>query len=123
MPILIALAIGALAGAIAALCGVGGGIVMVPAFRYFLQMDQKMAVATSLAAIIATAVAATIPNASGSNRLIDWNVALAAGLGGAVVAYLASDWLKKLSNQTLEVIFAVVMIAVGFQMLWKAWRG
>ena len=70
----------------------------------------------------ATAVAATIPNASGSNRLIDWNVAVAAGLGGAVVAYLASDWLKKLSNQTLEVIFAVVMIAVGFQMLWKAWR-
>lgn len=121
MPILIALAIGALAGAIAALCGVGGGILMVPAFRHFLHLDQKTAVATSLAAIIATAVAATIPN--NANSLVDWKIALAAGAGGAVVAWLASDWLRKLSNQTLEIAFAILLLVFGANLLWKALRG
>lgn len=121
MPVLVALAIGAVAGVIAALCGVGGGILMVPAFRYFLNFDQKTAVATSLAAIIATAIAATIPNSG--NDLVNWKVALAAGAGGAVVAWLASDWLKKLSNQTLEIGFALLLLVFGANLLWKALRG
>ena len=121
MPVVIALAIGACAGVIAALCGVGGGVIMVPAFRHFLGMDQKMAVATSLAAIIGTAVAATLPNVA--NRFIDGKVALAAALGGAVVAWFAADSLKRFSNQTLEILFACVMILMGCQMLWKSLRG
>ncbi|MFM7180401.1 MAG: sulfite exporter TauE/SafE family protein [Verrucomicrobiales bacterium] len=121
MPILIALAIGAVAGAIAALCGVGGGILMVPAFRYFLQFDQKTAVATSLAAIIATSVAASIPNTA--NDLVNWKIALAAGAGGALVAWLASGWLVKLSNRSLEIGFAVLLLVFGANMLWKALRG
>jgi uncharacterized membrane protein YfcA len=46
------LAIGIVSGVIAALCGVGGGVVMVPAFVFFLKLPQKTAVATSLAIII-----------------------------------------------------------------------
>ncbi|MBK8091711.1 MAG: TSUP family transporter [Verrucomicrobiaceae bacterium] len=44
--ILKCLAIGVVSGIIAALCGVGGGVVMVPAFVLLLDMPQKTAVAT-----------------------------------------------------------------------------
>lgn len=120
MDLLLALLIGGAAGVIAALCGVGGGIVMVPAFIYFLKLDHKTAVATSLAAIVATAIAASIQNSR--NGFVDWRIALAAAAGGAIVATLASDWLRRLSTQSLQILFAVILILFGCQMLWKALR-
>ncbi|MBB5035947.1 hypothetical protein [Prosthecobacter dejongeii] len=41
--ILICLGIGILSGVVAALCGVGGGVVMVPAFLLLLDMPQSYA--------------------------------------------------------------------------------
>lgn len=118
--LILALTIGGAAGAVAALCGVGGGIIMVPLFVQFLGLDQKHAVATSLAAIIATSIAASMQNWKGG--LVDWNIALPAGIAGAVVAWFASDALKRFSNQSLQVIFAVLMIGVGVHMLLRALR-
>ena len=62
--LLTCLIIGAVAGTIAALCGVGGGVIMVPCYVAFLGMDQKNAVATSLMAIIGTALVASMKNHS-----------------------------------------------------------
>ena len=56
--ILLPLAIGLFAGVMAGLCGVGGGIVMVPAFAYLLWMEQKAAIATSMAVIVPTSLIA-----------------------------------------------------------------
>ena len=42
--VLTCLAIGVISGVIAALCGVGGGVVMVPAFVFLLKLPQKTAV-------------------------------------------------------------------------------
>ena len=53
--IAISAAIGIAAGLLGALCGVGGGIVMVPAFVAALGFEQKKAVATSLAVIVVIA--------------------------------------------------------------------
>jgi uncharacterized membrane protein YfcA len=38
-------------------------------------------------------------------------------VAGALVAWLAADALKHLSNRTLTVIFASVMITMGLRML------
>jgi uncharacterized membrane protein YfcA len=117
MNVLFALLIGAVGGVVAALCGVGGGVVMVPAFVYFLRMGQKAAVATSLAAIIFTALATSAKNQA--NGLIAWQVAVPAGVMGAIVGWFAADWLKNLSDVQLTRIFATLIIAVGIQM-WVA---
>ena len=109
------LLIGALGGAVAALCGVGGGVIMVPAFVYLLSLKQNVAAATSLAIIIPTAAAATIQNTK--NGLVDWRVFAGTVVGAVVVAYFAAPWLQKLSSDHLRRIFAIVMIAVGVQML------
>jgi uncharacterized protein len=114
MKLFIALLIGGISGVVAALCGVGGGVVMVPAFVYFLKMGQKAAVATSLAAIVLTAIATTVKNQS--NGLILWEVAVPAGIMGALVGWRAADWLKTLSDVQLTRIFATLIIVVGAQM-------
>ena len=111
----IAVLIGALSGVVAALCGVGGGIIMVPLFTAFLGLSQKQAVATSLAAIVLTALFASQKNSA--NQFVYWKIAGVAGVAGAVVAWLAADALKHLSNRTLTVIFASVMITMGVRML------
>ncbi|MEK0451724.1 MAG: hypothetical protein RL088_3992 [Verrucomicrobiota bacterium] len=113
-PILITLLIGALGGVMAALCGVGGGVVMVPAFVLLLKMSQKTAVATSLAAIVLTAMFTTAKNHV--NGFVHWRTALIAGAAGALVGWLGADWLKTLSDTTLKRFFATAIIVFGVQM-------
>jgi len=114
-PLLSSLLIGALAGVVAALCGVGGGIIMVPAFVMLLGLSQKAAVTTSLVAIVLAAIAASIRNHA--NGFIRWDIALPAGIAAGLVAWFAADLLKHLSNATLTRIFAVLLILIGIRML------
>lgn len=114
---LIALGIGLLAGVMAGLCGVGGGIVMVPAFVFLLGMEQKAAVATSMAVIVPTALMAMARFSQAG--LVQWNVFWPTAMGAVLTAWLATGWLRKLSNEQLTRIFAVLMIVVGITMLVK----
>jgi len=116
---ILALITGAISGIIAALCGVGGGIVMVPAFKGMLDLDQKQAVATSLAIIVPTALIATFRNATGSQPLVDWRIVLPAAIGACLAAFFAADWMRSLSNVTLSRIFALVLIGLGLKMLFS----
>jgi len=116
---IIAIAVGLAAGLLGALCGVGGGIVMVPAFVALLGLEHKQAVATSMAVIILTAIAATLSNTR-ANNLIDWKIVLIVGLASAVAAWFGSDLMRSLSNQALTRIFGVLLVVFGLRMLWKA---
>jgi len=117
-PIVIAALIGVAAGLLGALCGVGGGIVMVPAFVAALGLAHKQAVATSMAVIIVTALAATANNARHKD-MIDWKIVLVVGLVSAVAAWFGSDLMRSLSNHTLTRIFGVLLVLTGIRMLWK----
>lgn len=113
--ILTCLGIGIISGVVAALCGVGGGVVMVPAFVFFLALPQKMAVATSLAIIIPTALMATTQNAK--NDLVNWKVAAITAISASVFAYFGAGWLKSMSNETLTRIFGTILVVFGLRML------
>jgi uncharacterized membrane protein YfcA len=113
-----AILIGLVAGLLGALCGVGGGLVMVPAFIGLLGVEHKQAVATSMAVIIVTAVAATANNSKIAG-LIDWKIVALVGLASAVSAWFGSDLMRTLSNQTLTRIFGGVLLIFGARMLWK----
>jgi len=113
--VLTCLAIGVISGVIAALCGVGGGVVMVPAFVFFLKLPQKTAVATSLAIIIPTALMATTQNAR--SGFVDWKVALVTAISASIFAYFGAGWLKTMSNETLTRIFGTVLVIFGLRML------
>jgi hypothetical protein len=115
---LFSLAIGALGGVVAALCGVGGGVVMVPAFVLLLALPQKQAVATSLLVIIPTALMASIQNQK--NGFGDWKIAIAAAIGASLTAWFAADWLKQWSDEKLVRLFGAVLLIMGARMLFFA---
>jgi len=113
--ILACLAIGIVSGAVAALCGVGGGVVMVPAFVFFLKLPHKTAVATSLAIIIPTALMATTQNAK--HGFVEWKVAAITAVSASIFAYFGAGWLKSMSNETLTRIFGIILVVFGTRML------
>jgi len=115
--VIISLLVGSLAGLLGALCGIGGGIVMVPFFTGALNLTQKHAVATSLAVIVITAAVATVNNTS--NKLIDWRIVACAATGAALAAWFGSDLMQKLSNQHLTKIFGMTLVIFGVHMLFK----
>ena len=115
--LIIALLIGACAGAVAALAGVGGGILMVPAFKYFFDLDQKQAIATSAAVIVITALAISFQFAQ--DRLIHWQIFAFTAVGSAIVGFFVADRLKAFSTTALTRGFAILLILVGVKMLFE----
>lgn len=89
-------AIGAVSGLLSGLLGIGGGVVMVPAFVQLARIEVKSAIATSLVCVGAFAVPGTITHALQGR--VDWRVALALVIGvipgarvGAALTIRASD--------------------------------
>ena len=113
--ILIAFLVGALAALLGSLLGVGGGILMVPAFKGFLGLSMKQAIATSLAIMVVTASVSSLRYASAG--LIDWKIAGASALAALVSAYFGSELMKSLSAPQLRILFGVFLIMVGVYML------
>lgn len=65
--------VGLLAGSMSGLLGVGGGLVMVPAFHQMAKMSIKSAIGTSLVCVALFAIPGTITHAALGH--IDWRVA------------------------------------------------
>ena len=72
-------AIGLAAGLLSGLLGIGGGVLMVPAFTHFAHLSLKRAIATSLVCVGAFAVPGTITHALAGH--VDWRVAAALIVG------------------------------------------
>ncbi len=117
--IITSIGIGLLAGIIAGLCGVGGGVVMVPAFVLMLGMAQKTAVATSLAVIIPTALIATIQNSKNGLLVGQWKIIAITTIAAAIMAWYGSSLLTSLRNETLTRVFGLVLVVFGVRMLWQ----
>lgn len=115
--IFIGLGVGLAAGLVGALCGVGGGILMVPAFVLAFGMAQKSAVATSLAVVVVTASAGTANHWIKKTELIDWKLVAFTAVGAAVAAWFGTDLMRTISNQHLTKIFGTLLILVGIRML------
>jgi len=115
--LLTGLIIGTVAGLIGALCGVGGGLVMVPAFVMVLGMAQKSAVATSLAVIVVSSLSGTLNHMTSEEKLIDWRIVAVTAIGAALASWFGTDLMKTLSAPVLTRIFGVVLVVIGLRML------
>ena len=108
---------GVAGGFIAALAGVGGGIIFVPALALVLGLTQVVAEATSLLAIVPVAILGTWQQRrTGDVHLRD---ALIIGLGSIVTAVLAALVADALPQNVLRILFAVFMVFIAI----RIWRG
>ncbi|MEC9102666.1 MAG: sulfite exporter TauE/SafE family protein, partial [Pseudomonadota bacterium] len=121
--------IGAIAGVLAGLLGVGGGIVLVPAFFYAFQTlgftgDKLMqlCLATSLATIIVTSLRSL--QSHNKKGAVDWDILKTWGAGiaiGAVIGVIAASSLRSVA---LQALFGVLAMVIGLYLAFgkSEWR-
>ncbi|MFL5953955.1 MAG: TSUP family transporter [Gaiellaceae bacterium] len=107
--------IGLVAGFFGALFGVGGGIVIVPLLVLVCAFDQRRASATSLAAILAAAVAGTITYALHGE--LKPGAAAIVGLPAVAGVFLGAALQQRVPLDKLSYGFALVLAAVGIRLL------
>jgi uncharacterized membrane protein YfcA len=109
-----ALALGLLAGVFSGLLGVGGGLIMVPGMVLVLRTRQHVAHATSLAAIVPTAVAGVV--AFGKASAVDWRIGLLLAAGAIPGARIGAKTMQRIPAERLRVVFGVFVILVAIVM-------
>ncbi|HZB85357.1 MAG TPA: sulfite exporter TauE/SafE family protein [Gaiellaceae bacterium] len=103
--------IGIASGFLSALFGVGGGIVIVPLLVLLAGFDSRVATATSLAAILVTAIAGVTSFSLLDH--VDWDAAALVGVP-AVAGSLAGVRLQqRVSSRRLTLLFALFILAVA----------
>jgi hypothetical protein len=99
--------IGITAGGLSGLLGIGGGILMVPAFTGWIRLPIKHALATSLACVGVLAVPGTITHALLGN--IDWLFALPLCVGVIPGARLGAHLTINASDRTMRILVGSVL--------------
>lgn len=123
LPMLVLLLIiGGFAGVISGLLGVGGGIILVPAFFYAFgylgyggagHSDlMQICIATSLATIIFTSIRSVL--AHNRKGAVDWEILRSWAIGIAVGSVLGVLVVAHLHTHTLQAIFGVLALVVAF---------
>lgn len=120
------LIVGACAGVLAGMLGIGGGLILVPALAYSFQLQgiseahiMPLALGTSLGAIVLTAISSVI--AHQRHGAVQWpafrqllpGLLIGAALGATLASLFDSVWLRRL--------FGMFELLVAIQML-SAWR-
>ena len=118
--LLLAGAIGLVAGVLAGLFGVGGGILFVPTLTLVLGLTQIHAEASSLLAILPTAVAGAWRQRRYGN--VRWRPALILGLSAVIGVEAGVQIAEALPEHALRRLFGVLMLAVAAQLAWRTLR-
>jgi len=109
--ILLPITIGFLAGILAAIMGVGGGFLMVPAMIYLLGMPTVMVVGTSLFQIIFVTANITVLQAV-NNQTVDVVLAMLLLVGAVFGAQLGARASTRLQGEHLRSLLALVVLSV-----------
>jgi len=113
-------AIGATAGMLPGLLGIGTGVILVPAFTYFLGLPIKAAVASSLTSFCANAfISSSFKLAQG---FIDLNVALPICAGTLVGSNLGAALNKRFPSNGVKLIFGLLFSYVAVQFVVSFYR-
>jgi len=105
------LIVGVLVGILAAIMGVGGGFIMVPAMIYVLGMPTKVVVGTSLFQIIFVTAFTTMLHAT-TNFTVDIVLAVLLLVGGVIGAQVGTKIGLKMKAEQLRIWLAIMVLVV-----------
>ncbi len=112
---LLPLAIGALVGILAAIMGVGGGFIMVPAMIYVLGMPTNVVVGTSLFQIIFVTALTTVLH-SVNTQTVDILLAILLLFGAVIGAQAGARVGLRVKPEMLRALLALMVLAVCVRM-------
>lgn len=103
-----AAAIGVAAGCLAGLFGVGGGVLFVPALTLILGLTQRLAVGTSLLAVVIVSSVGTWRQRR--NGTIRWRAAAIMGTASIVTSLVGAHLSRELSAGVLRDAFSLLLV-------------
>jgi len=113
---------GAIAGTLAGLLGIGGGIIIVPVLALVFSAQKldpnvlmHVAIGTSLATIVITSLSSI--RAHQQHKAIDWSVFRTITPGIIVGGLLGAGMAKLIAGEHLRILFGVFMLFVAAQMI------
>lgn len=111
--------IGLMAGILSGLVGVGGGIIMVPLFVFFLGLTQHNAQGLSLAVMLPPVTFLAVYNYhnAGGGENIDWKIALIVATLFIVGGFFGSKLALLIDQRLLKRIFGVMMLIVAIKLI------
>jgi uncharacterized protein len=112
------LLLGVFVGLLAAIMGVGGGFIMVPALIYLLRVPTNVVVGTSLFQIVFLTAATTVLHAS-QNQTVDVVLAMLLMVGGVVGAQFGAVAGVRLKAEQLRFLLAALVLLVGLRFAWQ----
>jgi len=107
--------VGLLAGVLAGLLGIGGGVIMVPVMTLAFGLPPVVAKGTSLAVIVPTAIVGTWRNARARN--VDVRAASIVGVAGSASAAVGGVVSARLPDTAANVLFGLLLLAISARML------
>lgn len=113
--------VGVLAGLLAGIFGVGGGILIVPGLMWVLSMEQRRAHGTSLAAVLPISIAGLVPYLVAGN--VQWVKAGALVAGSLIGAVYGVKVLATIDKRKLAFGFATLMVLSAARLVWAPAAG
>lgn len=117
------LALGAFAGLVAGLLGVGGGLIIVPALAslfaargFTADSIMQLALGTSLATILFTSLSSTL--AHHRRAAVNWPIMLQLAVGIMLGGWLGGVLAEWMGGPLLAVVFGLFELSVAAQMVW-----
>ncbi|MGB3221569.1 MAG: sulfite exporter TauE/SafE family protein [Desulforhopalus sp.] len=117
-------AVGAIAGILAGLLGIGGGLVIVPMLVYVFalnnippELTMHLALATSMASIMFTSISSFM--AHHKRGAVRWNVVKRIVFGILTGTFLGSCFASAMSTNFLKVFFVIFLYFVSLQLLFN----
>ena len=108
--------IGLLAGIVSGLFSTGGGMILVPAFIYLLDVEDTKARGSSVFCILPMVITSSFFYYKGN--FIDWKIAFLCALGGAIGGYIGAKLLKKLPEKVMKIAFTILVLILFWFLDW-----
>jgi len=117
--LVILILVGLFAGALSGFVGVGGGIIIVPAMIYFMNMNQMQAQGVSLALLMLPVGVLGVMNYYKAGH-IQFNYVFIIAVGFVLGNYFGSKYALRVPEHKIKFLFSLLMLYVAVQMLWKS---
>ncbi len=119
-PLLARLFTGGVAGLLAGLFGIGGGVILVPLQMLLLGEKIKSAIQTSLGVIVITSISACIGHTSRGNIL--WLPGIILGTGGLIGAQISTRFLPRLPDRFVATSFNILLGLLSVYVFYQAYQ-